>query len=178
MFLLFFFSLVYFERCHCYLSVDCTFLCFFVFFYFFPLSLPNMFNSTHLHASISTLSLQHRCLSVTLTCVCIFLTSNLCLFQCTCGSAFSSRLTVKVGLFPCLAPCAGSAHPRQHHSGQPRHTGHPADPRGGRPEPWGAGPDDLDGEVRRRAGQATRCGHTGGNQGYLQHEAVSPLKHQ
>lgn len=109
-------------------------------------------------------------------------TSNLRLVQPPvyrmCGSTFSSRLIVKVGLFPCVTPCAGSAHPRQHHPGQPRHTCHPADPRGGRPEPWGTGPDDLDGEVRRRAGQATRCGHTGGDQRYLQHEAVSLLKHQ
>lgn len=44
----------------------------FFFIYFFPLSLPNMFNSNRLHASLSTLSPpQHRRLSVTLTCVCI-----------------------------------------------------------------------------------------------------------
>lgn len=91
----------------------------------------------------------------------------------TCGSAFSSRPIVKVGLFPCVAHCAGSAHPWQHHPSQPRHTGHPADPWRGAPEPRRAGPDDLDREVRWRASQATWCSHTGGNQRHLQYEAVS-----
>lgn len=42
--------------CHSYLSVDFLML---FFFNFFPLSLPNMFNSKRLHASLSTLSLEH-----------------------------------------------------------------------------------------------------------------------
>lgn len=161
----------------CYLSVNWTFL-----WFLFPLSiffppppLPN--DSKHLHTLLSTLSLEH--------CACYLRpyipTSTVTLFNLPCkrmcGSAFSSRPIVKVGLFPCVAPCAGSAYPRQHHPSQPRHAGHPGDPWRGGPEPWGAGPDDLDGEVRWRASQASRCSHTRGNQRYLQHEAVSALKY-
>lgn len=90
---------------------------------------------------------------------------------------FSLRLVVKVGLSPCLPPCSGPAHPRQHHPGQPCHPGHPADSWRGGPEPRGADPDDLDREVWRRAGQASGSRHTRGHQGHLQHEAVSDAQH-
>lgn len=160
------------------LSIDWTFLCFFVSSYFFPhryqtCSNPNIFTPP------STLSLE-LCASLWLYLRPYIPTSTVILFNLpwkhTCGSAFSSCPIVKVGLFPCVAHCAGSAHPWQHHPSQPRHTSHPADPWRGGPEPWRAGPDDLDGEVRRRAGQATWCSHTGGNQRHLQYEAVSAPK--
>lgn len=172
--LLFFSPLGYVESCHsCYLSADCTFLYFFPIFYFFPLLLPNMFNSKHLHHPPLPPCLSNTPPLCNFTRVRI-LPPRPWLFQ----PHPPSRPIVKVGLFPCVAPCAGSAHPRQHHPGQPRHPGHPADPRGGGPEPRGAGPDDMDGEVRRGAGQATRRSHTGGDQRHLQHEAVSALTAQ